>query len=1097
MPNRYWVGGTASWDGTPGTKWAATSGGVGGASIPGPNDDVFFDAASTGTVTIAAINNGARSINCTGFAGTITGTGGLTVGGSITLSAGMTYSHTGTITIAGTATLTTAGKAFSALIIDGPGITVTLGDALNTVTRNITLTQGTFTTNNFTLTCGNFASNNTNVRAINLGASTINANNFVANNSTNLTFNAGTSQINIVSGTGAINVGSTAGSGVTFHNVTFSAVSSVSRSIFGSHTFNNLTIDNPDANASKIVIIGANQTVNGALTCAGSSIFRRVLLRSDTPGIARTITASSISANDCDFSSITIAGAAAGASPTRAGDCGGNSGLTFPAAKTVYRVGGSTSWSGVNSWALSSGGAGADANFPLPQDTAIIDNSATTGITLQIEPYNIGTLDASARTNAITINHGTAINICGSYRLGSGTAVSGVGSVSFIGPGTSTISCAGRTLTFSILILSLSCVFSLADAFSNGAGNFVTLNAGTINTNNFNFTTNTINSSTVNSRTINLGSSTVTLNGNGFSGLVIDNWTINAGTSQINFASTTNAGPNLLAKPFTFHNVSFTFPATFPVLEINGSFTFNNLTIAAPVSGTRTCQFSGNQTVNGTLTCAGTSITGRVALVSNTNAVRTLTVAAISANNCDFRDITLAGAAAGAAPTNAGDCGNNSGIVFPAPKTVYRVGTNTSWSGANSWALSSGGTGLTANFPLPQDTAVIDNNTTLATTLFMGATFNIGTINMSARTNALTINIDSVTYFTRSFILGSGMTATGSFNPTFTARSGFADFTSAGKTIGFPIEIATFGATFRILDALTASSFVRLTAGTFDFNGFNVACLQFESQNSNQRTLSLGASTLTITGSVFAVLTPANFTLAGSGTISLTSAAAKSFNGAGATYPYTINNGGAGVLTIAGSNTITTLSNSVQPATFRFTSGTTTTLTNWNVSGTPGNLVTIDSINSGNITTPPVLSKSSGTVSANYLAITFSAAAGGASWYAGPNSVNNGVTSGWVFAAVPVVIAAMAASEVGSDTFAASVLISAAGITAAMAASEAGPDILAADAFIGYKVLAALAASETGPDTFAASAFIGALPPPVAGGVFRIELRSFTERRRF
>lgn len=99
---------------------------------------------------------------------------------------------------------------------------------------------------------------------------------------------------------------------------------------------------------------------------------------------------------------------------------------------------------------------------------------------------------------------------------------------------------------------------------------------------------------------------------------------------------------------------------------------------------------------------------------------------------------------------------------------------------------------------------------------------------------------------------------------------------------------------------------------------------------------------------------------------------------------------------------------------------------------------------------------------------------------------------------VTAITASMAASEVGSDTFAASVLIgAAANITAAMAASEAGPDILAADAFIGYKVLAALAASETGPDTFAASAFIGALPPPIAGGVFRIELRSFTERRRF
>jgi hypothetical protein len=29
MANRYWVGGTATWDATAGTKWATTSGGAG------------------------------------------------------------------------------------------------------------------------------------------------------------------------------------------------------------------------------------------------------------------------------------------------------------------------------------------------------------------------------------------------------------------------------------------------------------------------------------------------------------------------------------------------------------------------------------------------------------------------------------------------------------------------------------------------------------------------------------------------------------------------------------------------------------------------------------------------------------------------------------------------------------------------------------------------------------------------------------------------------------------------------------------------------------------------------------------------------------
>ena len=55
MAARYWVGGTASWDATAGTKWALTSGGGGGQAVPTASDDVFFDVGSgTCTVTIAA-----------------------------------------------------------------------------------------------------------------------------------------------------------------------------------------------------------------------------------------------------------------------------------------------------------------------------------------------------------------------------------------------------------------------------------------------------------------------------------------------------------------------------------------------------------------------------------------------------------------------------------------------------------------------------------------------------------------------------------------------------------------------------------------------------------------------------------------------------------------------------------------------------------------------------------------------------------------------------------------------------------------------------------------------------------------------------------
>jgi hypothetical protein len=197
MADRYWVGGTDSWDGTAGSKWAATSGGAGGESVPTTADDVFFDANSSGTVTIAAGNTGAKSINCTGFTGGIAGSANITVAGSITLDAGQTYTHTGAVIITGTGTLATAGKTFSGVTVNGSGITVTLGDALNTGPRNLILTEGTFDTANFNVTTDAFTTFGSSTRVVSLGSSNVIVTgtggcNFTG---TNITVNAGTSTI--------------------------------------------------------------------------------------------------------------------------------------------------------------------------------------------------------------------------------------------------------------------------------------------------------------------------------------------------------------------------------------------------------------------------------------------------------------------------------------------------------------------------------------------------------------------------------------------------------------------------------------------------------------------------------------------------------------------------------------------------------------------------------------------------------------------------------------------------------------------------------------------------------------------------------------
>jgi hypothetical protein len=175
MPDRFWRGGTANWDGTAGTKWAATVGGAGGASVPTSADDVFFDATSGAvTCTISTGNTGARSINCTGFTGTLTGIVLITVSGSVTLVASMTYSYTGTLQISGTGTITSAGKTFANVLINGVGITVTLAD--NLTIRNISvlqLNQGTINLSNNTVSAGVFTSSTAGVRSIAFGSGNI------------------------------------------------------------------------------------------------------------------------------------------------------------------------------------------------------------------------------------------------------------------------------------------------------------------------------------------------------------------------------------------------------------------------------------------------------------------------------------------------------------------------------------------------------------------------------------------------------------------------------------------------------------------------------------------------------------------------------------------------------------------------------------------------------------------------------------------------------------------------------------------------------------------------------------------------------------
>jgi hypothetical protein len=129
----------------------------------------------------------------------------------------------------------------------------------------------------------------------------------------------------------------------------------------------------------------------------------------------------------------------------------------------------------------------------------------------------------------------------------------------------------------------------------------------------------------------------------------------------------------------------------------------------------------------------------------------------------------------------------------------------------------------------------------------------------------------------------------------------------------------------------------------------------------------------------------------------MTSASAKTFAGGGATYPI-LSQGGAGALTITGSNSFDDIQTTTRPSTITFPAATTTTVSEFTLTGTAGNLVTINSVTPG---TQFTLYRLTGTTNASYLSIQDSNATGGAVWNAGEGSVNVSNNSGWIFTTPP------------------------------------------------------------------------------------------------
>lgn len=184
--------------------------------------------------------------------------------------------------------------------------------------------------------------------------------------------------------------------------------------------------------------------------------------------------------------------------------------------------------------------------------------------------------------------------------------------------------------------------------------------------------------------------------------------------------------------------------------------------------------------------------------------------------------------------------------------TLYFIGGSDWDNSAFNWSTSSGGASCTCT-PTNSDDVVFDANSGSGTVNILA-----GATGKSLRADAFTGTFDVQSDFSlwgTSIVLGSGMSWTNSGNTyalNLTTGNGDVLLKTNGVTVGVSITVDenNDGSNDLILqDDLTmgADTYLKLTRGGLDMNGFDIVCGTFYS-TSNSKTFTMGSSTFELTG---------------------------------------------------------------------------------------------------------------------------------------------------------------------------------------------------------------------------------------------------------
>jgi len=662
-------------------------------------------------------------------------------------------------------------------------------------------------------------------------------------------------------------------------------------------------------------------------------------------------------------------------------------------AADFYWVNGQGNWSDfATHWATTSGGGTFHANAPTQSDNVYFDaNSFPLPLIGQAVTVDImatcNNMDWTGVTNNPDLTSWNQIDVYGSLTF------SPVMTASFSGQIYFKSSLPGNTVDFSTVPLSISSIeFSGIGSWSiesdvdiAAVWGQIRVTNGTVNFNNHTYNLGMIQSWPMGiSRTINLGSSTITTQN--FMLMNPSSLNFDAGTSTINIASSFFDGSDL-----TYYNVNFPLSWSSNV-QISGSNTFHNLGLNYPNVTGLTLEEGKIQTLyNITF---GASCSDYKTVMSN-NSGKISTIKKISGVvNEDFlaiQDITIIGGAT--FTTNNGiNLGNvtnwtiNSGV----PSDYYWVGGAGDWSDINHWSDVSGGAPNQTCIPSDVSNVFFDANSFS----ILGETINIdieavcNNMDWTGVTNSPQISTatwNNINIF-GSLTLNAGMTY-GSVQLAFRSNNMGNTITTAGLSIPTNITFEGNGG-WQLNDDLTMTGYLNMNQGSFNTNNFDISTGGVNSYTTLSRTLTLGTSTITCGSWYFWDNT--NLTVnAGTSEIILTGTY---FGGGSKTY-YDLTLQNATSTSFNGSNNFNIINNSGN-GDLVFESGSTTTFTDINGTGSCTDLLNIKSQNDGQTAT---LSLASGAITVDYAKIKDISAIGGGTFNAN-NSIDEGNVTGWNFA---------------------------------------------------------------------------------------------------